>query len=190
MKLNLGCGFKKKPGFINVDIGNYCEPDVVVDLANQNWPWENDSVEEAEFEFSLEQMGHSPEHLIHVVSELFRVCKNEASVKIISLHPRHDQFLLNPMCSQRISVEFFHMLNIQNNLQQISHGLSYNCLGLQYGINFIVAEFKYLLTNEMHQKRDQLSEQQIREKIQHENNICQAIEIHLRVGKLNNEVKP
>ena len=33
MKLNLGCGRKKLEGFVNIDISDYCEPDMVMDLS-------------------------------------------------------------------------------------------------------------------------------------------------------------
>jgi hypothetical protein len=186
IKLNLGCGFKKKPGFTNVDRGDFCSPDQIVNLVSGAWPWENNSIDEAVFEFSLEQMGETSEQLMHVMTELFRVCQNEAKITVIVLHPRHDRFVLNPLCRQRISLEFFHMMNVQNNLNQISAGLSDNCLGLQYGVNFTVAGFKFLLTEETHQKisSGELTEPEIRLKMHHENNICEALEIHLQVLKL------
>lgn len=185
MKLNLGCGFKKKENFKNIDCGEFCEPDQVVDLAYEKWPWENDSVDEAVFEFSLEQMGHSSKELMHVMKELFRVCKNEAAITVVSLHPRHDRFVLNPLCHHRISLEFFHMMNIQNNLNQIGAGMSDNCLGLQYGINFTVMNFKFLLTQEMHQRilSGEITEAEVRKKMTFENNICEGLEIHLQASK-------
>jgi SAM-dependent methyltransferase len=44
--LNLGCGFAKKPGMINVDKYDICKPDVVWDLDNVPWPWDDNSVNE------------------------------------------------------------------------------------------------------------------------------------------------
>ena len=32
MRLNLVCGFNMRDGFVNVDIGDHCAPDVVNDL--------------------------------------------------------------------------------------------------------------------------------------------------------------
>lgn len=54
MKLNLGCGQYKIPGFINVDISDYYNPDVVANVLNL--PYENDSVD-------LIYAGHLIEHL-------------------------------------------------------------------------------------------------------------------------------
>ena len=54
--LNLGCGFKKKDGFVNVDAFDICKPDVVHDLNVFPYPWEDDSVAGIE-------MWHTLEHL-------------------------------------------------------------------------------------------------------------------------------
>lgn len=43
--LNLGCGYYKKEGFINVDAYDCCEPDVVWDLNKFPWPWPDDSID-------------------------------------------------------------------------------------------------------------------------------------------------
>jgi len=39
--LNLGCGYDKQEGFVNVDAFEICKPDVVWDLNNYPWPWED-----------------------------------------------------------------------------------------------------------------------------------------------------
>lgn len=54
--LNLGCGFDKKPGWINVDAFAICEPDVVHDLNQFPYPWDDESVDGI-------QMIHVLEHL-------------------------------------------------------------------------------------------------------------------------------
>lgn len=43
--LNLGCGFRKKEGMINIDAFPNCRPDVVWDLNKTPWPWEDNSVD-------------------------------------------------------------------------------------------------------------------------------------------------
>ena len=40
-KLNLGCGFDKRDGFVNADNFKECEPDVFMDLEQTPWPLEN-----------------------------------------------------------------------------------------------------------------------------------------------------
>jgi len=43
--LNLGCGFRKKKGCINVDAFDICEPDIVHDLNVFPYPWADDSID-------------------------------------------------------------------------------------------------------------------------------------------------
>lgn len=37
--LNLGCGMRKMPGVVNVDINEDFNPDVLLDLTQYPWPW-------------------------------------------------------------------------------------------------------------------------------------------------------
>jgi len=54
--LNLGCGFQKKIGFVNVDAFDICKPDVVHDLNSFPYPWDDNSIDGIE-------MFHALEHL-------------------------------------------------------------------------------------------------------------------------------
>ena len=45
MKLNLGCGNKKYPGTVGVDISNRYSPDIVHDLNVFPYPFESGAVE-------------------------------------------------------------------------------------------------------------------------------------------------
>ena len=94
LKLNLGCGQKKLPGWVNVDAQPLEDPDVVADLAVGVWPFETSSVDEVLAEHILEHL--SSEGFMHFMKELHRVCKPGAKVKVLLPHPRHDIFLNDP----------------------------------------------------------------------------------------------
>ena len=57
MRLNLGCGFNKRDGYVNVDIGDHCAPDVVHDLEKAPWPWDDSSIDEIYMSHVLEHLG-------------------------------------------------------------------------------------------------------------------------------------
>lgn len=57
--LNLGCGFKKMIGAINVDAFDCCEPDIIQDLSLKPWAWAEDN------SFDLIIAHHVFEHLIN-----------------------------------------------------------------------------------------------------------------------------
>lgn len=181
IKLNLGCGFQKKEGYINVDIDEGSMPDLQLDLATQAWPWETASVSEVIFEYSLEQMGQTIHDLRHVLQELYRVCAPDAKIFITAFHPRSDQFYLNPACTQRISPEFFHLLSLEANLAMIASRASHDVFGIKWGVNFNVRNFKYLISPLFQQdvESGKISEPEIRRRMMHENNICQAFEVEM-----------
>lgn len=69
MKINLGCGKQKKYDFINVDISAKCNPDVVMDITQFPYPWEN--VQEIELDNLAEHI--EPNMFIKVINECHRV---------------------------------------------------------------------------------------------------------------------
>jgi len=72
LRLNLGCGTRKKPGFVNVDKFKGCDPDIVADLL-VGLPFNSLSVDEIVSENFLE---HLPgEEFILVMNECYRVLK-------------------------------------------------------------------------------------------------------------------
>lgn len=94
LKLNLGCGQQKLPEHVNVDSQPLENPDLVVDLGREVWPWPDNSVDSAVASHVLEHLpGQS---FFHFLKELYRVCKPGATVEIVLPHPRHDIFLQDP----------------------------------------------------------------------------------------------
>ena len=96
MKLNLGCGFRRMAGFLNVDSEAACQPDQVVNLEQFPWPWADNSVDEVQLIHVLEHLGRRPEVFIGIMQELYRVCAHDAQVHIIVPHHRHDNFQSDP----------------------------------------------------------------------------------------------
>ena len=76
--LNLGCGFKHMIGVVNVDAFDICQPDVVWDLNEVPWPWEENSIDKI-------YMHHVLEHLTNwweAFEECGRVLKVGGIVEI------------------------------------------------------------------------------------------------------------
>lgn len=83
IKLDIGCGPNKKPGFIGVDQYSFPGVDVVTDL-NKAWPWEDNSVEEASSSHCLEHFDAMER--VHFLNELYRVLKPGAKATIAVPH--------------------------------------------------------------------------------------------------------
>ena len=99
--LNLGCGFDKMAGAVNVDAQSNCEPEIQWDLNVTPWPWAKDG------EYSLIHAHHVLEHLdrdkwwnafrecarILMVDGLFVVRVPDASSKTsMTYRDHHTQF--------------------------------------------------------------------------------------------------
>ena len=91
-KLNLGCGYFKKEGFINLDKSELCEPDVLHDLDVIPYPFKNGT-------FDVIESYHVLEHLLEpfeVMKELSRILIPGGILKIkvphfsrAMSHPQH-----------------------------------------------------------------------------------------------------
>lgn len=85
IRLDLGCGPNKRPGFIGVDRLPFDgKVDVVCDLSSGRWPFDDDSVAEA-------HSSHFIEHLtamqrVHFCNELYRVLKPGSGCMLIAPH--------------------------------------------------------------------------------------------------------
>lgn len=83
LKLDLGCGPNKLPGFTGVDSRKFPGVDVVTDLTKA-WPWKDGSVSEAHASHFIEHLDSGER--IHFVNELYRVLSVGASAKIVAPH--------------------------------------------------------------------------------------------------------
>jgi SAM-dependent methyltransferase len=79
MKLNLGCGNHRIDGFIGVDKLKTSAADIIHDLNIFPYPFRDNSVEAVVLFHILEHLSDT----IGVINEIWRICKNEATVRII-----------------------------------------------------------------------------------------------------------
>ena len=86
------------------------EPDVLLDIAWEPWPWPDNSVDEVRAEHVLEHV-HAGEPFFQVMRELYRVCKPGAKVFVVLPHPSHDIFLNDPTHVQAIMPGTLAMFN-------------------------------------------------------------------------------
>jgi len=83
LKLNLGCGRRRLPGFLGVDNNQHAGPvDVVHDLDVLPWPFEESSVAEVVMDHVLEHLDDT----IRVIQELYRICADGAAIHVMTPH--------------------------------------------------------------------------------------------------------
>jgi len=136
MRLNLGCGNAKIPGWVNADKVAACNPDQVVDLEHLPWPWPDHSIEEVMLSHVLEHLGQNTEVYLGIIKELYRICRDGAKVTIVVPHPRHDHFLNDPTHVRPISPDGLAMFSQSANRQWLAMKLANTPLGIYLGVDF------------------------------------------------------
>lgn len=101
LKLDLGCGINKAPGYTGVDRIKFAGVDVVTNLAIAPWPWADESVSEVHCSHFLEHLTW-PERIVFF-NELWRVMKNDAQARIITPHPSNDCYYGDPTHKEPLS---------------------------------------------------------------------------------------
>ncbi len=134
IKLNLGCGEKRLPGYLNVD--KFGTPDVKHDLESFPWPWKTNSVSEIALIHVLEHLGQATEIYFGIFKEMYRVCKQGAIIRIIVPHFRHQFFYDDPTHVRVITPLGLQLFSKKLNKIWVEKGVSNSPLGLYLNIDF------------------------------------------------------
>lgn len=103
IRLDVGCGSRKRIGFIGMDIVNIPGVDIVHNMNLAPWPIMSNTVDEIVFDDVLE---HSKDFLT-ILSEVYRVGKNGCIVKISVPHFSSDNMYTDPTHTTFFSTRTF-----------------------------------------------------------------------------------
>ena len=134
LKLNLGCGEKRIPGYINVD--KYGSPDIKHDLESFPWPWETNSVSDILLIHVLEHLGKDVEIYFGIFKEMYRICNHGAKIKIIVPHFRHQFFYDDPTHVRVVTPLGLQLFSKKQNKIWVEKGAANSPLGLYLDIDF------------------------------------------------------
>lgn len=84
LKLDIGCGSRKKEGFHGVDQYKMDGVDTVLKIGTAKWPWKDGTVDEIHASHFLEHL--TAQERVHFYNEAFRVLKPGAKATIITPH--------------------------------------------------------------------------------------------------------
>jgi hypothetical protein len=136
MKLNIGCGFNKLDGYINVDQFPECNPDVLWNLEETPWPFEESSVDELVAHHVLEHLGQETKVFFAIIKELYRLMRHDGIMRITVPHPYHPTFLSDPTHVRAYTGNTFELMNRTKNLDWSERGVNVTMLALMMDINF------------------------------------------------------
>ena len=182
MKLNLGCGYNKLEGYINVDHDALCKPDIVADL-EATLPFEDSSVDEIVMFHVLEHLGQDTKTYLSIWKEFYRVLKDQGVIKITVPHWQHENFHHDPTHVRKVTPVGVDMFSQERNLNTIKTGGSETTLGLQLNIDIGVTEVGFDLMPHFQQEMAGKPRHIVEREISKYNNVCYQVQINAKAHK-------
>ena len=180
MKINLGSGYKRIEGFLNIDHDPLVNPDFVVDFEHETLPLENSSVDELVAHHVLEHIG---ENFLNLMKEIYRVCKNGAILDIKFPHFRSDVQHMDPTHKRTLTVDQFLLFSKSYNRWHIEQFNSSSGFGLKLDVDFEVIRYRNVATPKWEERFKTMTEEQIEEISQNFNNVYFETHIIMKVVK-------
>lgn len=139
IKINLGSGFKRIPGFTNVDDDPLVKPDHIVNLESAVLPFADNSVEEIRAHHILEHINN----FIPLMKELYRVAQHGCILDIIAPHHQHDVYYGDPTHVRPITVPVMFMFSKSYCENHIKTYGSSTGMALKHGIDWEMVNYEY-----------------------------------------------
>jgi len=182
LKLNLGCGYNKLEGYVNVDNDPSCNPDKIVDL-EKKLPWKDNSVDEIIISHVLEHLGQDTKSYFAIWKEFYRILKDGAEIYITVPHHRHDNFVHDPTHVRAITPVGIDMFNQRKNTETIENHGQETTLGLQLGIDIAVIDIKHDPTPWFEAYAKTLPPEAVNIEFNKYNNTCYQVHIKAKAYK-------
>lgn len=181
MKINIGSGNSRFPGFVNCDNDPSVGPDHLFDLGKDKFPFKDNSVEEVAADFVLEYLDR--DQLIHCMQELYRVCQHESKINITFPHHRSDIMWMDITKKTTLMVETFRLMGKKQNKTAIEQNWKVTPIANKYHIDFEVVKFNYIPNEYYRQKFQNTQAEMVEEYINEHWNIVQSVLVQLVVIK-------
>ncbi|MCK4233399.1 methyltransferase domain-containing protein [candidate division WOR-3 bacterium] len=111
MIINLGCGNRKSPKMIGVDINPLTDVDIIADLSHFPYPFKDDIFDKVICNSILEHI----DDLVNAIREIHRISKNGAQITITGPHFSSSDFYADPTHKRAFSSRTFNYFINPNN---------------------------------------------------------------------------
>jgi predicted SAM-dependent methyltransferase len=185
VKLNLGCGFDKRDGWLNVDGFAACEPDLVMDMEATPWPLGSDAFEHVLLKHVLEHVGAEFRVFAAVMRELWRVTAPGGLVEIHVPHVRHDTYWSDPTHVRAFTPLTFVMMSKRQNRAWMEARANYTMLAMVMDVDFEVDSVVQVYEPrwEARVAAGELTREALREKAAESWNVARELQVRLRAVK-------
>jgi len=185
MKLNLGCGKNYKDDWVNVDFYDDTKCDVVHDLEEFPWPWENDSVSEIRIIHTLEHLGVDWKVYIKILQEMYRICEDGAEIMVAVPSPWHWNFTSDPTHVRPVTADGLNLFSKEHCQKCIDDETSETPFALLYDIDLRPHDVVWIYDQHWKNKLDrgEVQQSQIEELHSMYRNVVTEFQIPLAVVK-------
>ncbi len=180
MKINLGSGYKRFEGFVNIDNNPDAKPDYVVDIEKDKLPFEDNSVNEIKAHHILEHIGDG---FFHLMQEMYRVCEDGAVIDIQVPHHRHEVFFGDVTHIRPITVAGLRQFSKKDNEHRQMMWNDGSLFAFQYNVDFEIANFTFKPDDVWLERFKTMSTEEIEEVSRNFNNVYTETWIILMVVK-------
>jgi|SaaInlStandDraft_6_1057023.scaffolds.fasta_scaffold168147_1 ubiquinone/menaquinone biosynthesis C-methylase UbiE len=180
MNLNLGSGYKQIDGYMNVDNNALCKPDYLVDISNEVWPFEDNTIDDVMLYHVLEHIGDG---FFHLMQELYRVCKPNSVVDIRVPHPRHDNFIIDPTHIRPIMPGTLAMFSKKHIQADMDNDGRETPIAFMYDVDFELTYLNYTLTTKYDKLFQTLTNDECQHIVDSSYNVIEEILMKLKVIK-------
>jgi predicted SAM-dependent methyltransferase len=180
MKLNIGSGYKRYPGFLNVDHDPLVNPDFLTDLENLKLDIPDSSVEYVMAHHVLEHIGPG---FFDLMKELYRVCKDGAILDIKVPHHRSDVYFMDPSHVRPITIDTMQLFSKTYNQWHIDNFNSSSGFGLKLDVDFELVDYKFNPYPKWEERFKSMTNEEIEEAVMDYNNVFHETMIIMKVKK-------
>lgn len=180
LKLNIGSGYKRYEGFLNVDSDPMTKCDYICNLGKERLPFDDNSVDEIKAYHILEHIGSE---YLDLMKEIYRVCKDTAIIDIQVPHHRSEVWYGDPTHVRFITVDNLRQFSKKYNDWHIKQWNSSSGFGNKLGVDFEIIEYDLLLNSHWKPRFQNMSQEEINEVSRNFNNVYDELHIKLMVMK-------
>ena len=184
-KLNLGCGFDYRPGYVNADNFEECNPDVLMNIEDTPWNFSDNEFDYVLLKHVLEHVGQSYLKFKSIMQELYRTTKNNGLIEIHIPYFKHDTYCSDPTHVRAFTLLTFQMMSKAQNDDWIKKKANYSMIAYDMGVNFEVAHAAQVYDNYWIQKESngEVTREKLREMAAVQWNVVRELQVKLKVIK-------
>ncbi|MBF0373527.1 MAG: hypothetical protein HQL39_08920 [Alphaproteobacteria bacterium] len=155
------------------------------DLEEAPWPIPDCAAEAVEMHHVLEHLGATTASFRAIMREIYRICRNGASVGITVPHPRHDNFLGDPTHVRPITPQLLELFSRRMNAHWREIGTPHSRLAEAWGVDFEITERRTSLEGDWYARfsRGDIDEDELRHAMATYNNVVAEYHIVLQARK-------